>query len=72
MAATGSDVTLTCTVDSKPDANITWTGPDGDLGTENSVMLNNVQPADDTGAYTFAGSYKQFQCYKSASRSVVL
>ncbi|CAH1251413.1 IGSF9B [Branchiostoma lanceolatum] len=70
-AATGSDVTLTCTVDSKPDANITWTGPNGDLGTGNSVMLNNVQPANDTGTYTCTAT-NSFSTRKSASGSVVL
>ncbi|CAH1251414.1 IGSF9B [Branchiostoma lanceolatum] len=71
MAATGSDVTMTCNVDSKPDANITWTGPNGHLGTGNSVMLNNVQPASDTGTYTCTAT-NRFSATKSANRSVVL
>ncbi|CAH1251415.1 HMCN2 [Branchiostoma lanceolatum] len=68
---TGSDVTLNCTVDSKPDANITWTGPNGDLGTGNSVMLNNFQPAKDTGIYTCTAT-NSFSATKSASGYVVL
>ncbi|XP_035668347.1 V-set and immunoglobulin domain-containing protein 10-like [Branchiostoma floridae] len=70
-AATGSDVTLTCSVDSKPAANITWVGPNGDLGTGTSVVLNNVQPANDTGTYTCTAT-NSFSASKSASGSVVL
>ncbi|CAH1251416.1 CEACAM20 [Branchiostoma lanceolatum] len=70
-AAIGSDVTLTCNVDSKPDANITWTGPNGDLGTENRLGLNNVQSANDTGTYTCTAT-NSFSAAKSASGYVVL